>query len=135
MKCEAKTAAHGWQFCTSVLVPYAVFYFSFSLSRDIYTFPKSFRWKFTQNISSRDRNESKNVECIWIKSNWVTGYIFSRKLNYQSFEKHDKTTSKNYFRKLLNARPIFTVSLSSLHDLARFLGPTEIMNLIKYSIT
>ena len=31
MKCEAKMAAHGRQFCTSILVPYAVLYVSFSL--------------------------------------------------------------------------------------------------------
>ena len=41
-------------------------------------------------------------------------------MNYQRFEKPDKTASKNYFRKLLGARPLFTVILLSLDNLAPF---------------
>ena len=42
MKCEEKMAAHGGQFCTSVLVSYAVLYVSSSLPRDILHFPEEF---------------------------------------------------------------------------------------------
>ena len=42
MKCEVKMAAHGGQFCTSVLVPYAVLYISFSLPHDILLLPEEF---------------------------------------------------------------------------------------------
>ena len=79
MKREAKLAAHGGQFCTSVLVPYAVLYVSFSLPRDFYTFLKSFLGKYTQNISLKDRNEFKNFKCISRMSNQVTGNKFLRK--------------------------------------------------------
>ena len=63
-------AAHGGQFCASVLVPYAVLYVSFSLPRDILHFPKEFSVKkFRQNSSSKDRNEYKNFKWISTKSN------------------------------------------------------------------
>ena len=45
MKCEAKMAAYGGQFCTSVLVSYTVMYVKFSLSRDIFHFHEEFSLK------------------------------------------------------------------------------------------
>ena len=39
---EAKMAAHGGQFCTSVSVPYAGLYVYFSLPRDFLRFLKTF---------------------------------------------------------------------------------------------
>ena len=54
-------------------------------------------------------------------------------MNYQTNEKPDKTIWKNKFRKLLNARPLFTVSLPPLDNLAYFLGHTAVMNTLKYS--
>ena len=51
MKCEAKMAAHGGQFCTSVPVPYAGLYVSFSLPRDFLHFLKISLWKYTQDMS------------------------------------------------------------------------------------
>ena len=49
MKSEAKMAAHGGQFCTSVLVPDAVLLVSFSLPRDFLHFLKSFLWNTHTN--------------------------------------------------------------------------------------
>ena len=43
-------------------------------------------------------------------------------------------TPKNYFGKLLNALPLFTVSLPSSDNLAHFLGHMTIKNPFKYSI-
>ena len=60
-------------------------------------------------------------------------YIFTE-INYQTNEKPDKKASKAYFRKLLNARPIFNVNLSSLDNLAHFLGHIAIINLFVHSI-
>ena len=48
MKSEAKMAAYGGQFCTSVLVPYAGLYISFSLPRDFLHFLKIFLIENTQ---------------------------------------------------------------------------------------
>ena len=79
MKYETKMAAYGGQFCTSVSFPYAGLFVSFSLPRGFLYFLKSFLGKFLQNIFSKDRNEFKNFKYISIKSNGVTGYIFSRK--------------------------------------------------------
>ena len=76
MKSEAKMAAHGGQFWTSVSVPYAGMYVSFSLLRDFLLFSEEFFSKYTQNISWKDRNESKNFKYISTKPNRVTGYIF-----------------------------------------------------------
>ena len=59
-------------------------------------------------------------------------YIFA-KINCQTNEKPDKTIWKNYFMKLLNARPLFTVSLPSLDSLAHLLGHMAIMNTCKFS--
>ena len=42
--------------------------------------------------------------------------------------------SKSYFRKPINARPLFTVSSSSLDNLAHLLGHTAIIIVFKYSI-
>ena len=98
-----------------------------------YTFLKSFISKYTQNISLKDRNEFKTFKYISTKSNQVTGYIFT-KINYQTNKKPDKTASKNYFKKLLSARPIFTVSSPSSDNLAHLLGHTAIMNPFKYLI-
>ena len=79
MKTEAKMAANGGQFRTSVSVPYAGLYVSFSLPRDFLHFLTSFLWKYTQNMSSKYRNKFENFKYISTKSNQVTGYIFSRK--------------------------------------------------------
>ena len=79
MKSEAKMATYGGQFWTSVLVPYAGLYVSFSLPRDFLHFLTSFLWKYTQNMSSKYRNKFENFKYISTKSNQVTGYIFSRK--------------------------------------------------------
>ena len=42
MKWEAKMAAYGGQFCTTVLASYEVLYVSFSLPRNFLHFLKSF---------------------------------------------------------------------------------------------
>ena len=42
MQCEAKVAAHGGKFCTSVSVSYAGLYVSFSLTRDFLQFSEEF---------------------------------------------------------------------------------------------
>ena len=57
------------QVCRSVLVSPATFYLSWEV----------FVWKYTQNISSKHRNEFNNFKYISTTSNWVTGCIFSRK--------------------------------------------------------
>ena len=56
-KSEAKMATYGGQLCTSVSVSYAGLYVSFSLPRDFLYFLKSFLWKYTQNMSSKDGNK------------------------------------------------------------------------------
>ena len=50
MKYEAKMAAHGGEFCTSVFVPYAVLYVSFSLPRDFLHFLEGFLFENTHKI-------------------------------------------------------------------------------------
>ena len=55
-------------------------------------------------------------------------------MNYQTIEKPDKTASKNYFRKLPNARPLFNVCLPTLDNLAHFLGHMAKIDPFKYSI-
>ena len=45
VKCEAKMAAYRGQFCTSVLVSYAVLYVSFGLPHDFLHFSKEFSLK------------------------------------------------------------------------------------------
>ena len=45
MKSEAKMAAHAVQFWTSVSVPYAGLYVSFSLLRDFLLFSEEFSFK------------------------------------------------------------------------------------------
>ena len=133
MKCEAKMAAHKGQFCTSVSVPYAVFYVSFSLPRDFLHFLKSFLWKHTPNISSKYRNEFKTFKYISTKLNRVTVYIFFTKISFQTDEKPDKSVSKNYFSKLVSARPLFTTNLPFLDNLVDSLGHRAIMTPLKYS--
>ena len=76
MKCEAKMAANGGEFCTLVFVPYAILYVSFSLPRDFLHFLEGFLFENTQIISSKHRNEFKNFKYISTKSNWLTGYTF-----------------------------------------------------------
>ena len=58
-------------------------------------------------------------------------YIFA-KINYQGIEKHDETASKNYFRKIVNACPLFTVR-SSLDNSAYFVGYFVPLNSISIS--
>ena len=60
-------------------------------------------------------------------------YIF-RKINYQTNEKPDKTTSKNYFKKQLGARPLLSVNLQPSDNLTHFIDRTTLMNPLKYSI-
>ena len=110
------------QACTSVLVFHATFYiFCRVFCENTHkTFPQ--KTEMSLRISNIFRQ----------KSNRVTSYVFSRK-NFQADEKHGKTVSKNYFSKLLSVRPLFTVNLPSLDNLAQFLGHTAIMTL-KYSI-
>ena len=106
MKCEAKTAAHGGWICTSV--SHAIFY----------TFLKSYLSKFTKYYLKKRAWEFQTY-LDKIKSSYRL-YIFT-KINCQTHKKPDKMTSKNYFRKLLNAHPLFTVSLPSSNNLVHFL--------------
>ena len=104
MKCEAKMATQGGQFCTSVSFSYAGLQVTFSLPREFYFCESFLCSKWTQNMSLKDRNELKNFKNISTKSCQVTSYIFT-KMNYQIDEKPDKTASTSYLRKLLCARP------------------------------
>ena len=104
-------AAHGGQFCTSVLVPYVVLCVGFSLPRDFLQLPEDFFCESSHKI--------------FLQTSYRL-YIF-RKIN-QTIEKSDKTASKTYFRTPISARLILTVSLSSFNNLARFLEYMAIMN-------
>ena len=111
-------------------------YVSFSLPRDFLHFLKSFLWKYTQNMSSKDGNAFKNFKYISTKSNRITGYaVYFHENKLPNWQKTpDKTVSKDYFSKLPSARPLFIINLPSLDDLAHFWGHTVIMNCFKYSI-
>ena len=134
MKSEDKLVSHGGQSCTSVSVPYAVLYVSFCLPTRLFRFLKSFLWKYSQNMSSKYISVNMSVKIYFDKVKLsLRLYIFS-KINHQTHKKSDKTGSKNYLRKLLSARPFFTVSLPSSDSLVHFLGHTVIMNPSKYMI-
>ena len=61
-------------------------------------------------------------------------HVFFCHRYYQTNEKPNKTALKNYFRKLLSARSLFTVSLPPSDNLVHLLCHTGTMNLFKYSI-
>ena len=125
MNCEAKMAAHGGQFCMSVLVPDEVLYVSFSLPRD-FLHRKIFLQKLEicPRISNIFRQSQTELQVM---------HIFT-KINYQTNEKLGKMDSKNHFRKLLNACPLLPVTLPSSDNLVQFLDHMVIMNPFKYLI-
>ena len=77
MKCEAKMAAHGGQFCTSVLVPYTVFYVSFSLPRAILLFPEEIFLQKTETslrISNIFEQSQIELQVIYFHENKLPNY-------------------------------------------------------------
>ena len=68
MKCEAKMAAYGGQFCTSVLVPYAGLYVSFGLPRDVLHFLKNFLIENTQKTCLQKMEMSLRISNIYRQS-------------------------------------------------------------------
>ena len=65
MKSEAKMAAHGWQFCMSVSVPYADLYVSFSLSCDFLFFLKIFPIENTHKTCLQKTGMSLRISNIF----------------------------------------------------------------------
>ena len=80
MKCEAKMAALGGQFYTSVLVPYAVLCVSFSLPHDFLQFPEEFSLKIHTkyflkfNNFSIFRQNQTELQAIYFHENKLPNY-------------------------------------------------------------
>ena len=75
MKCEAKKALYGGQFCTSVSVSDVGLFISFSLP--LFTFSEEFSFKIHTKHVLKDRNEFKNFKYFdEVKPSY--GCIFSR---------------------------------------------------------
>ena len=68
MKSEAVMAAHGGQFCTSVSVPYAGMYVSFSLPRDFLLFLKIFLIENTHKTCLQKMETSLRISNIFRQS-------------------------------------------------------------------
>ena len=68
MKSEAKMAAHGGQFWTSVSVPYAGLYVSFSLPRDFLHFLKIFLIENTHKTCLQKVEMSLRISNIFQQS-------------------------------------------------------------------
>ena len=76
MKSEAKMAAHGGQFWTSVSVPYAGLYVSSSLLRDFLLFSEEF-FQNTHKIFLQKTEKSLRISNIFLQSQTELQVIYS----------------------------------------------------------
>ena len=82
MKCEAKMAAYGEQFCRSVLVPYEVLYVNSSLPNDFLHFPEGFLFENTHKISLQKIEISLGTSNIFWQNQTKWQVILFTKINY-----------------------------------------------------
>ena len=122
------------QFWTSVSVSYAGLYAGFSLLRDFLLFSEEFSFKIHRKCFFKRQKRVSEFQIFLYKVKPSYRLYILTKISHQTNEKPNKTASKNYFRKLLSARPLFTVSLPPSDNLVHVLGHTATMNLFKYSV-